>query len=299
MTKRSIFFPRSGRGRLIVTGAYLGGLGLGILAITWLAHASLMTGARIATASIATGEQAAAPGEFTKKSVVLEDDEWMAGVKRMFRSNNSSSGSSSASYSSGSSRSERRSRSRQSYDAPSRVGLFDLYDEEDGRRSRGRRSSRSDYGTYRTVCVRLCDGSSFPISFSTTRGNFDSDQQTCERSCSAPAKLFVFPTSDVDPIEMHDIDGKPYSELPNAYKYRTTYDESCTCRAQPWEAASLERHRIYALQEKSRKGDVDARNELKELHAAGTISEQDVAAGQAPRQKSSRSRRASRSGRYR
>jgi hypothetical protein len=132
------------------------------------------------------------------------------------------------------------------------------------------------------------------VSFSTTSGNFDKDQDTCERSCTSPAKLFVFPDSETDPMEMHDINGKPYSELPNAYRYRTTYDESCACKPQPWEPASLERHRVYGLQEKSRKGDVEARNELKELHAAGTISDQDVAAGEAPRQQSSRSRRASR-----
>ena len=93
---------------------------------------------------------------------------------------------------------------------------------------------------------------------------------------------------------MHDVDGKPYSALPNAYRYRTTYDESCVCKPQPWDAASLERHRIYGLQDKSRKGDVAARNELKELHAAGTISDQDAAAGAAPKPQSNRSRRASR-----
>jgi hypothetical protein len=293
MTKRPIFFPRSGRIRLFAISGYMGGLALSLVAVAWLGHAALSTGSRYMTAAVTGGERTAA-GEFTKQSVVLEDDEWMAGVKRMFRSNGGSS--SSNSYSSGSSsRSERRSRSRSSYDAPNRVGLFDLYGDEDGRsRSRSSRSSRASSGTYRTVCVRLCDGSSFPVSFSTTSGNFDKDQDTCERSCTSPAKLFVFPDSETDPMEMHDINGKPYSELPNAYRYRTTYDESCACKPQPWEPASLERHRVYGLQEKSRKGDVEARNELKELHAAGTISDQDVAAGEAPRQQSSRSRRASR-----
>ncbi len=296
MTKRSIFFPRTGRVRLFTISGYLGGLTLALVVTAWLGHAALSTGSRFMAAAVIGGERTESAREFTKQSVVLEDDEWMAGVKRMFRNNSSGSSSSNSSYSSGSSsRRERRSRSQSSYDAPSRVGLFDVYGDENNRSRRGSsRSSRSSSGTYRTVCVRLCDGSSFPVSFSTTSRNFDKDQQTCERSCTSPAKLFVFPDSDTDPMEMHDIDGKSYSELPNAYKYRTTYDESCACKPQPWEPASLERHRVYGLQEKSRKGDVEARNELKELHAAGTISDQDVAAGAAPRQPSSRSRRASR-----
>jgi len=295
MTKRSIFFPHFGRGRIVVTGLYLGGPGLATIAVVWLGYASLTAAARYTAAAIFDSKPTEAAGGFTRQSLVLEDDEWMAGVKRMFRSNGSSSNSNSYSSSGSSRRESRRSRAQRSYDAPSRVGLFDTSSSDEPRSRRGgrSRSSRSDTGTYRTVCVRLCDGFSFPISFSTTRGNFARDQRICERSCSAPAKLYTFPGGETDPIEMHDIDGRPYSELPNAYRFQTVYDESCKCKPNPWEAASQERHRIYGLQEKSRKGDATARNELKELHAAGTITDEDIAASEVKKQ-SSRSRRASR-----
>jgi hypothetical protein len=48
-------------------------------------------------------------------------------------------------------------------------------------------------GTYRTVCVRLCDGVYFPISFSTYRSYFAKDAERCERSCPNRSRLFVHP----------------------------------------------------------------------------------------------------------
>ena len=45
------------------------------------------------------------------------------------------------------------------------------------------RDRARSYGTYRTVCVRLCDGSFYPISFSTTPDNFARDEAQCRSSC--------------------------------------------------------------------------------------------------------------------
>src|SRR5262245_22590239 len=39
--------------------------------------------------------------------------------------------------------------------------------------------------TYRTVCVRTCDGYYFPISYSTTPASFPNDEQVCQRMCPA------------------------------------------------------------------------------------------------------------------
>ena len=39
--------------------------------------------------------------------------------------------------------------------------------------------------TFRTVCVRSCDGYYFPISFSTTQDHFRDDEATCQRMCPA------------------------------------------------------------------------------------------------------------------
>ncbi len=40
-------------------------------------------------------------------------------------------------------------------------------------------------GTYRTVCVRTCDGFYFPISFATVPARFPDDEKTCKNLCPA------------------------------------------------------------------------------------------------------------------
>jgi len=126
-------------------------------------------------------------------------------------------------------------------------------------------------GTYRTMCVRLCDGYAWPISFATTSSNFERDQKTCEQSCSSPAKLYSYPNPGGDFGEMADLNGKPYSALPTAYFYQAIYDENCKCRPHPWEKQSLERHRVYALEARARKGDKQARAELRSLKKTATV----------------------------
>ncbi len=86
-------------------------------------------------------------------------------------------------------------------------------------------------GTFRTLCVRSCDGYYFPISFSTTRDHFPSDQAICDQMCpAAGSRLYVHEVGDGGPENMVSVDGSAYSELPSAFKYRSAVDESCTCR---------------------------------------------------------------------
>jgi hypothetical protein len=86
-------------------------------------------------------------------------------------------------------------------------------------------------GTYRTLCVRTCDGYYFPISFSTTPEQFPQDAQTCEAMCpGAEAELFYHPNPGGGPEDMVAITGEPYSTLPTAFKYRTSLDAACTCK---------------------------------------------------------------------
>src|SRR5262249_47893821 len=47
-------------------------------------------------------------------------------------------------------------------------------------------------GTYRTLCVRLCDGFYFPIGFATTNGKFAEDARQCERLCPSRSRLFAY-----------------------------------------------------------------------------------------------------------
>ena len=88
------------------------------------------------------------------------------------------------------------------------------------------------YGTYRTLCVRTCDGYYFPISFSTVPDRFATDQQTCQAMCpGAIANLYVHHNPGEDTDAMVSIYGEPYSVLPTAFRYRSEYDASCTCRS--------------------------------------------------------------------
>ncbi len=101
-------------------------------------------------------------------------------------------------------------------------------------------------GTYRTLCVRLCDGYYFPISFATTRSGLADDADKCSASCGAEARLFYYPNPGGAVETMTDLTGMAYSVLPNAFKYRKTLVSGCQCRLEPWSEAELARHRGYA-----------------------------------------------------
>lgn len=108
--------------------------------------------------------------------------------------------------------------------------------------------------TYRTVCVRLCDGALSPISFSTTRDRFALDALRCRKSCGSPSRLYIQknPASDADGLV--DLDGRGYSTLDTAFKFRTSYDSACTCRAHAWESLAQARHRVFEIQDRLRGG---------------------------------------------
>src|SRR5450631_2462581 len=70
-------------------------------------------------------------------------------------------------------------------------------------------------GTFRTVCVRTCDGAYFPISFATTPARFPDDEKTCKALCPATEAML------------------------NAYRFRQEFNPSCACKAagQTWSDA--------------------------------------------------------------
>ncbi|BAM88975.1 conserved exported hypothetical protein [Bradyrhizobium oligotrophicum S58] len=92
-------------------------------------------------------------------------------------------------------------------------------------------------GTYRTVCVRSCDGAYFPISFATVPGRFADDERACKAQCpAADATLFTYRNPGEDMNQAVSVNGQPYSALANAFKYRTEFNPSCSCKApgQTW-----------------------------------------------------------------
>ena len=85
--------------------------------------------------------------------------------------------------------------------------------------------------TFRTVCVRTCDGYYFPISFSTTQDHFRDDELKCQKMCpAAEVALYSHRNPGEDMQQATSLSGKLYSELPNAFKYRTSVDNACSCR---------------------------------------------------------------------
>ena len=95
-------------------------------------------------------------------------------------------------------------------------------------------------GTFRTVCVRTCDGAYFPVSFSTYQARFQDDEKTCKALCPATeATLFAYRNPGEDINQAVSINGQPYTALPNAFKFRTEFNPSCACKAagQTWSDA--------------------------------------------------------------
>jgi hypothetical protein len=92
-------------------------------------------------------------------------------------------------------------------------------------------------GTFRTVCVRTCDGAYFPISFATVPARFPDDEKTCKALCpAAEAVLYAHRNPGEDMSSAVSISGQPYTALPTAFKFRSEFNPSCSCKAagQSW-----------------------------------------------------------------
>jgi hypothetical protein len=117
-------------------------------------------------------------------------------------------------------------------------------------------------GTYRTLCVRTCDGYYFPVSYSTVPGRFAEDEQACHRMCPATdVALYTHRNPGEDVGRAVSTSGRSYSELPTAFSYRKQYNAACTCRApgQSWADAlrqgtdqTVERGDIVVTEERAR-----------------------------------------------
>jgi hypothetical protein len=77
-------------------------------------------------------------------------------------------------------------------------------------------------GGDQAYCVRSCDGRYFPI----TAGDGQSRAASCNSFCPASETRIVYGSS-IDHAATET--GKPYSELPNAFRYRNELVAGCTC----------------------------------------------------------------------
>jgi hypothetical protein len=118
-------------------------------------------------------------------------------------------------------------------------------------------------GNYRTICVRLCDGYYWPISFSATPAKFADDTRACQSSCPASeVALYAHRNPGEDANQaVSTATQQPYTTLPNAFKYRQAFDNACSCRAagQTWsqalkqiEDSTVERGDVVVTEERAR-----------------------------------------------
>jgi hypothetical protein len=86
-------------------------------------------------------------------------------------------------------------------------------------------------GTYRTVCVRLCDGYYFPVSFSTLPNHFERDEDLCRSRCEAPAELYYYQNPGGTPDQMVSAKTRqPITQLKTAFRFRKEYVQGCSCK---------------------------------------------------------------------
>ncbi len=86
-------------------------------------------------------------------------------------------------------------------------------------------------GTFRTICVRSCDGYYYPISFATTSDHFRDDEATCQRMCPASeVSLYTYHNPGEEVAQAVSLSGRLYSELPTAFSYRKVLNPACSCR---------------------------------------------------------------------
>jgi|GEM_PF-875749 len=86
-------------------------------------------------------------------------------------------------------------------------------------------------GTFRTLCVRTCDGYFFPLSFSAGKNQFAYDEARCTEICpAAETELYVYRNPGGDQSQMMSLAGELYSEKPFANRYKTEFVEGCSCR---------------------------------------------------------------------
>jgi hypothetical protein len=103
--------------------------------------------------------------------------------------------------------------------------------EDTDRRGPANQFGNLGFATYRTLCVRLCDGYYFPVSFSTLPNHFERDAQACQSHCAAKAELFYHqnPGGAVEQMVSFGTQ-QPYTSLKTAFRYRKEFVNGCSCK---------------------------------------------------------------------
>jgi hypothetical protein len=121
-------------------------------------------------------------------------------------------------------------------------GLFSPYRADDGYDQ----LPPPDRTTYRTLCVRMCDGFYFPISHAASSAALTRHAEECTAACGGDARHFYHANPGGDVEDMVDLTGRAYASYPTAFRYRKTLVKGCRCRPNPWSETERARHRAYA-----------------------------------------------------
>jgi hypothetical protein len=109
-------------------------------------------------------------------------------------------------------------------------------------------------GTYKTICVRMCDGFYYPISYTSNPARFAEDARVCQQSCpAAEVGLYAHRNPGEDINQATSITTQqPYTALPTAFKYRQAFDNTCSCKqaGQTWSQA------LKGIEDQVESGDV-------------------------------------------
>ena len=90
------------------------------------------------------------------------------------------------------------------------------------------------FASYRTMCVRSCDGYYFPVSFATVSSHFKDDEAKCHSLCAAPTDLYIYRNPGEEVEQMVSLDGRAYAQSKNAFKHRKTLVKGCSCKAEEY-----------------------------------------------------------------
>lgn len=91
-------------------------------------------------------------------------------------------------------------------------------------------------GTFRTMCVRTCDGYYFPVSWSVSSAAFERDQNVCQAMCPGTGvELHYHRVQGEESEDMVSVaTGLPYRDMPAAFRYRqpnASVPQGCGCDA--------------------------------------------------------------------
>ena len=109
-------------------------------------------------------------------------------------------------------------------------------------------------GGSQAVCVRTCDGGFFPLGISARHGK-DSLVEMCQALCPGTETAVYTRSPDADIKTAASLDGKPYTELPNALKFEKSFSNACTCRqaGKSWAETLANAEEVLGA---TRKGDI-------------------------------------------